>query len=263
MDRGQAGRARRRQGDPGRREDRARCTIGHPNRDRDPRDGQDHGAARSPHPAQDPSQGGRDRQGQGRGQGCRAARGRRGQAGTLARADMEPRAAAGAAAMSALLPIRHRQPSTSRREVVARPEDIHMCTTRRHAAPERDGRPARRLTIEESSMPNTLAAKSCTPCRGGIPPLTIEEAERYLAQAPGWDLLDDGRKIQRTYRFKNFREALGFVQWAGELAEAEGHHPDIAFGWGYATVSLQTKKIKGLHENDFIMAAKLDGLSAH
>ena len=73
-------------------------------------------------------------------------------------------------------------------------------------------------------------------------------------------MLDDGRKIQRTYRFKNFRKALGFVQQAGELAEAEGHHPDIAFGWGYATVSLQTKKIKGLHENDFIMAAKLDGL---
>ena len=111
-------------------------------------------------------------------------------------------------------------------------------------------------------MPNTLAAKSCTPCRGGIPPLTIEEAQVYLAQAPGWELLDDGRKIQRTYRFKNFREALGFVQQEGELAEAEGHHPDIAFGWGYATVSLQTKKIKGLHENDFIMAAKLDGLSS-
>ena len=111
-------------------------------------------------------------------------------------------------------------------------------------------------------MPNELAAKSCTPCRGGIPPLTIEEAQGYLAQAPRWDLLDDGRKIQRTCRFKDFREALGFVQQAGELAEAEGHHPEISFGWGYATVSLQTKKIKGLHENDFIMAAKLDGLSS-
>ena len=112
-------------------------------------------------------------------------------------------------------------------------------------------------------MPNALAAKSCTPCRGGIPPLTAEEARRYLEQAPDWSLLDNGRKIQRTYRFKNFREALGFVAQAGELAEAEGHHPDILFGWGYATVSLQTKKIKGLHENDFIKAAKLDGLSSH
>jgi 4a-hydroxytetrahydrobiopterin dehydratase len=126
----------------------------------------------------------------------------------------------------------------------------------------RDGRLGCRTDTQEISMSSTLAEKSCTPCRGGVPPLTSEEAARYLAQAPGWDLLDDGRKIRRTYRFKNFREALDFVQRAGELAEAEGHHPDIAFGWGYATVWLQTKKIKGLHENDFIMAAKLDGLSA-
>ena len=111
-------------------------------------------------------------------------------------------------------------------------------------------------------MSSTLAEKSCTPCRGRVPPLTSEEAARYLAQAPGWDLLDDSRKIQRTYRFKNFREALAFVQRAGALAEAEGHHPEVCFGWGYATVSLQTKKIKDLHENDFIMAVKLDGLSA-
>jgi 4a-hydroxytetrahydrobiopterin dehydratase len=109
--------------------------------------------------------------------------------------------------------------------------------------------------------PTALAEKSCTPCRGGIPPLAAEEARSYLAQAPDWMLSDDSRKIERTFRFKNFREALAFVQKAGELAEAEGHHPDIAFGWGYATVSLQTKKIKGLHENDFIMATKLDRLA--
>ena len=109
-------------------------------------------------------------------------------------------------------------------------------------------------------MPNTLAAKSCTPCRGGIPPLTIEEAQVYLAQAPNWDLLDDGRKIQRTYRFRNFREALGFVQRAGELAEAEGHHPDIELGWGRVAVTLTTHAAGGLTDNDFIMAAKLDRL---
>ena len=63
-----------------------------------------------------------------------------------------------------------------------------------------------------------------------------------------------------TVRFHNFREALDFVQEVGELAETEGHHPDISFGWGYATVSLSTKKIKGLHENDFIMASKIDRL---
>ena len=110
-------------------------------------------------------------------------------------------------------------------------------------------------------MQTNLAEKSCTPCRGGIPPLTPEEAEAYRRQAPEWSLLDDAARIERTYRFRNFRDAFGFVEQAAALAEAEGHHPDISFGWGYATVSLRTKKIKGLHENDFIMAAKLDRLA--
>jgi pterin-4a-carbinolamine dehydratase len=70
------------------------------------------------------------------------------------------------------------------------------------------------------------------------------------------------RQIERTFWFANFREALTFVQRVGELAESERHHPDIAFGWGHATVSLQTKKIKGLHENDFIMAVKIDRIAA-
>jgi 4a-hydroxytetrahydrobiopterin dehydratase len=111
-------------------------------------------------------------------------------------------------------------------------------------------------------MPLALAEKSCTPCRGGIPPLTQEEASGYGKQAPDWQLLESATRIERNYRFKNFREAFGFVERAAELAEAEGHHPDITFGWGYATVSLRTKKIKGLHENDFIMAAKLDRIAA-
>lgn len=93
-----------------------------------------------------------------------------------------------------------------------------------------------RLSLSESSMATGLAEKACTPCRGGIPPLAAEETRRYLEQAPDWSLSDDGRKIQRAYRFKNFREALGFVAQADALAEVEGHHPDIAFGWGYATV---------------------------
>jgi 4a-hydroxytetrahydrobiopterin dehydratase len=110
-------------------------------------------------------------------------------------------------------------------------------------------------------MPVALAEKSCTPCRGGIPPLSQEEATAYRKQAPEWELLDDAKRIARTYRFKNFSEAFRFVERAAELAETEGHHPDISFGWGYATVSLHTKKIKGLHENDFIMAAKLDRIA--
>ncbi|MGH7070433.1 MAG: 4a-hydroxytetrahydrobiopterin dehydratase [Acetobacteraceae bacterium] len=110
-------------------------------------------------------------------------------------------------------------------------------------------------------MTETLVTKSCTPCRGGIPPLTPPEAKEFLAQAPEWALPDDAHRIERTFRLGNFREALAFVQQVGELAEAEGHHPDISFGWGYATVSLRTKKIKGLHENDFIMAAKIDRIA--
>ena len=110
-------------------------------------------------------------------------------------------------------------------------------------------------------MPTALAEKNCTPCRGGIPPLTVEQAAALQREAPQWDLLDAATRITRTYRFGNFREAFGFVTRAAELAEAEMHHPDISFGWGYATVSLRTKKIKGLHENDFIMAAKLDRIA--
>jgi 4a-hydroxytetrahydrobiopterin dehydratase len=110
-------------------------------------------------------------------------------------------------------------------------------------------------------MPTALAEKNCTPCRGGIPPLTAEEAAALHREAPDWDLLDEATRIARTYRFKNFREAFGFVARAAALAEAEAHHPDIIFGWGYATIALRTKKIKGLHENDFIMAAKLDRIA--
>jgi 4a-hydroxytetrahydrobiopterin dehydratase len=109
-------------------------------------------------------------------------------------------------------------------------------------------------------MVELLVGKSCTPCKGGIPPLTKGEAQSFQAQVAKWELSDEARRIERTFRFKNFGEALSFVQKVGELAEAEGHHPDICFGWGYAKVALQTKKIKGLHENDFIMAAKIDRL---
>jgi 4a-hydroxytetrahydrobiopterin dehydratase len=110
-------------------------------------------------------------------------------------------------------------------------------------------------------MTEALVEKTCTPCRGGIPPLTRPEAEELLPQAPEWALMDNAQRIEKTVRFGNFREALAFAQKVGELAEAEGHHPDISFGWGHGTVSLRTKKIKGLHENDFIMAAKIDRLA--
>lgn len=107
----------------------------------------------------------------------------------------------------------------------------------------------------------TLVTKTCTPCRGGIPPLTPEEVEVFRHQVPEWSVHDGASRIERTYTFKDFAEAFAFVKKVAELAESEGHHPDVSFGWGYATVSLQTKKIQGLHENDFIMAAKMDDLA--
>ncbi|MCW2275084.1 pterin-4-alpha-carbinolamine dehydratase [Rhodoblastus acidophilus] len=106
-----------------------------------------------------------------------------------------------------------------------------------------------------------LSAKTCTPCRGGVPPLSRDEAEAFRSKnTPDWRLEDDARRIERNFAFKDFRQALDFVDKVGALAESEGHHPDIHFGWGYATISLQTKKIVGLHENDFIMAAKIDSI---
>jgi 4a-hydroxytetrahydrobiopterin dehydratase len=107
-------------------------------------------------------------------------------------------------------------------------------------------------------MTKTLSTKTCTPCQGGIPPLSEKLATKYLTQADGWKLLENSTVIARDYTFDDFRGAMIFVGKVGELAETEGHHPDVEFGWGYAKVSLQTKKIKGLHENDFIMAAKIN-----
>lgn len=107
-----------------------------------------------------------------------------------------------------------------------------------------------------------LVRKTCIPCRGGIPPLSPAEVAELLPQVPGWEACDDNTKIEARFLFKNFRAALDFVGQVGELAEAEFHHPvSINFGWGFATIVLQTKKIKGLHENDFIMAAKFSEIA--
>lgn len=106
-----------------------------------------------------------------------------------------------------------------------------------------------------------LSEKTCVPCRGGISPLTEEEARGYLAETPGWTLEEGATRIERRFRFKDFASAMEFVRKVGLLAEREGHHPDIAFGWGYCAVSFHTHKINGLHENDFIMAAKVNALT--
>jgi len=87
-----------------------------------------------------------------------------------------------------------------------------------------------------------------------------EEAERLVAQVPGWTLEEEAKGIRREFRFRNFAEAMRFAQQVGELAEGEGHHPDLSVGWGYCTVRFRTHAIRGLHENDFIMAAKVSRL---
>ncbi len=108
-----------------------------------------------------------------------------------------------------------------------------------------------------------LVQKMCTPCRGGVPPLTPDEVQSLLPQATGWSATDGDTKIAGEFRFKNFRQTLDFVTAVGELAECEFHHPVlINFGWGFCAIVLQTKKIKGVHENDFIMAAKINEIAA-
>ena len=111
-------------------------------------------------------------------------------------------------------------------------------------------------------MTSSLADKTCTPCRGGVPPMSPEEAKQHASPAPGWELAENETRIKRSFRFGDFKQTLDFVNTVGALAEDEGHHPDICFGWGYCAVELFTHKIKGLHENDFIMAAKIDRLAA-
>jgi 4a-hydroxytetrahydrobiopterin dehydratase len=102
-----------------------------------------------------------------------------------------------------------------------------------------------------------LASKTCVPCRGGTPPLKGEELDPLKRQVPEWEVVEE-HHLRRVFRFKNFREALDFVNKVGELAEEQGHHPDICFGWGKAEVTVWTHKINGLTESDFIFAAKVD-----
>jgi 4a-hydroxytetrahydrobiopterin dehydratase len=104
-----------------------------------------------------------------------------------------------------------------------------------------------------------LASRTCVPCRGGTPPLKGEELDALQRQVPEWEVVEE-HHLRRRFRFKNFREALDFVNKVGELAEEQGHHPDISFGWGRVEVAIWTHKIDGLTESDFILAAKVDTL---
>jgi 4a-hydroxytetrahydrobiopterin dehydratase len=110
------------------------------------------------------------------------------------------------------------------------------------------------------SAEHDLASRECVPCRGGVPPLDATEIARFLEDLGGDWIVVRGHHLEKEYRFKNFREALGFVNRVGELAEAVNHHPDIELGWGRVKVTIFTHKIDGLHESDFVFAAKADRL---
>jgi len=107
-----------------------------------------------------------------------------------------------------------------------------------------------------------LQESKCIPCRGGEPTLTEAEISILTPQVPQWQVAerDNIKRLERLFKFKNFAQALKFTDAVGELAEAEGHHPAILTEWGKVTVTFWTHKIKGLHNNDFIMAAKSDKL---
>ena len=109
-----------------------------------------------------------------------------------------------------------------------------------------------------------LADKKCIPCEGGIPGFDITEIHKYLKMVDGWEVKADDDKIYyliKEFKFKNFLESQNFVNKVGDIAEKEGHHPDIWFGWGYAKIKIFTHAIKGLHESDFILAAKVDKIA--
>ena len=107
---------------------------------------------------------------------------------------------------------------------------------------------------------HSLNTKSCVPCRGGIPPLTEDEARAYAVATPEWQLLENGTRLFRRFEFADFKAAMEFVNRVAVLAEEEGHHPDIGIHWNKVELTLWTHKIGGLHENDFILAAKIERL---
>jgi 4a-hydroxytetrahydrobiopterin dehydratase len=104
-----------------------------------------------------------------------------------------------------------------------------------------------------------LASRECIPCKGGVPPLTAEQVRPLLAQLDGWGTEKDHHLV-RSFPFPDFKTALTFVNRVGELAEREGHHPDIYLAWGMVRVEIWTHKVNGLTESDFVLAAKIDRL---
>jgi 4a-hydroxytetrahydrobiopterin dehydratase len=110
----------------------------------------------------------------------------------------------------------------------------------------------------------SLAEMQCVPCRGGVPTLSEIEVRELHPLVPEWDVTEaDGiQRLKRVFEFKNFAQALEFANKVGEIVETAGHHPAILTEWGKVTITWWTHAIKGLHRNDFIMAARVDQLVA-
>ena len=108
---------------------------------------------------------------------------------------------------------------------------------------------------------NDLLNKKCAPCEGGVIPFDISEIHKYQKKVDGWDISKEKNKVfflKKKFTFSNFLKSQKFINNVAEISEEEGHHPDISFGWGYAKINITSHAIKGLSENDFILAAKID-----
>ncbi len=106
-----------------------------------------------------------------------------------------------------------------------------------------------------------LASQHCIPCEGNIKPLSREDAETILVYTPGWTMSDDAKVIARDFVFKDFKDAMIFVNKVAAIAESEGHHPDIAIVWNKVHLDLTTHAIRGLSHNDFVIAAMVNELT--
>jgi len=108
---------------------------------------------------------------------------------------------------------------------------------------------------------NDLLSKKCVPCEGGVSALDLSQIHKYQKKVDGWNVKKNEKEIyflEKKFTFKNFISSQKFINKVGEISEKENHHPDISFGWGYATIEITTHAIEGLSENDFILAAKID-----
>ena len=108
---------------------------------------------------------------------------------------------------------------------------------------------------------NELAERQCVPCRGGVPALQGEEITKLQSQLDAWEVVNE-HHLRKDFKFSDFKETQAFINRVGELAEKQWHHPDFCYGWGRAEITIWTHKIDGLTESDFILAAKIDALSA-